>query len=378
MRFLHLADLHIGKRVNEFSMIEDQRYILNQILDIVKEQEVQCVLIAGDIYDKAVPSAEAVLLLDQFISRLAEMNVKVVAISGNHDSPERIGFGAEIMSTSGVYMSHPFNGNVEKVTLEDECGPINIYMLPFIKPAVVRPFFQEDDVSSYDRAMEIVINSISINKDERNVLLAHQFVKGGSICESEEVSIGGVDQVSADYFENFDYVGLGHLHGPQTIGRETVRYAGTPLKYSFSEVNHKKSALIFDLKEKGNIEITKIPFKPIRDMKEIKGTYDQISARDFYKDMNTQDYYHITLTDEEDVPEAIGKLRTIYPNIMKLDYDNTRTRSNNEIKGVENVEKKQPLDLFKEFYELQNNQPMSREQADFMDKLIKDVWEVNE
>ena len=225
MRFLHLADLHIGKRVNEFSMIEDQRYILNQILDIVKEQEVQCVLIAGDIYDKAVPSAEAVLLLDQFISRLAEMNVKVVAISGNHDSPERIGFGAEIMSTSGVYMSHPFNGNVEKVTLEDECGPINIYMLPFIKPAVVRPFFQEEDVSSYDRAMEIVINSISINKDERNVLLAHQFVKGGSICESEEVSIGGVDQVSADYFENFDYVGLGHLHGPQTIGRETVRYA---------------------------------------------------------------------------------------------------------------------------------------------------------
>ena len=373
MRFLHLADLHIGKRVNEFSMIEDQRYILNQILDIVKEQEVQCVLIAGDIYDKAVPSAEAVLLLDQFISRLAEMNVKVVAISGNHDSPERIGFGAEIMSTSGVYMSHPFNGNVEKVTLEDECGPINIYMLPFIKPAVVRPFFQEEDVSSYDRAMEIVINSISINKDERNVLLAHQFVKGGSICESEEVSIGGVDQVSADYFENFD--GLGHLHGPQTIGRETVRYAGTPLKYSFSEVNHKKSALIFDLKEKGNIEITKIPFKPMRDMKEIKGTYDQISARDFYKDMNTQDYYHITLTDEEDVPEAIGKLRTIYPNIMRLDYDNTRTRTNNAVTEIENIELKSPLELFKEFYVIRNNQDMSPEQEKLAMDLIEKIWE---
>ena len=373
MRFLHLADLHIGKRVNEFSMIEDQRYILNQILDIVKEQEVQCVLIAGDIYDKAVPSAEAVLLLDQFISRLAEMNVKVVAISGNHDSPERIGFGAEIMSTSGVYMSHPFNGNVEKVTLEDECGPINIYMLPFIKPAVVRPFFQEEDVSSYDRAMEIVINSISINKDERNVLLAHQFVKGGS--ESEEVSIGGVDQVSADYFENFDYVGLGHLHGPQTIGRETVRYAGTPLKYSFSEVNHKKSALIFDLKEKGNIEITKIPFKPIRDMKEIKGTYDQITARDFYKDMNTQDYYHITLTDEEDVPEAIGKLRTIYPNIMRLDYDNTRTRTNNTVTEIENIELKSPLELFKEFYVIRNNQDMSPEQEKLAMDLIEKIWE---
>lgn len=356
-------------------MIEDQRYILNQILDIVKEQEVQCVLIAGDIYDKAVPSAEAVLLLDQFISRLAEMNVKVVAISGNHDSPERIGFGAEIMSTSGVYMSHPFNGNVEKVTLEDECGPINIYMLPFIKPAVVRPFFQEEDVSSYDRAMEIVINNISINKDERNVLLAHQFVKGGSVCESEEVSIGGVDQVSADYFENFDYVGLGHLHGPQTIGRETVRYAGTPLKYSFSEVNHKKSALIFDLKEKGNIEITKIPFKPIRDMKEIKGTYDQISARDFYKDMNTQDYYHITLTDEEDVPEAIGKLRTIYPNIMRLDYDNTRTRTNNAVTEIENIELKSPLELFKEFYVIRNNQDMSPEQEKLAMDLIEKIWE---
>ena len=375
MRFLQLADLHIGKRVNEFSMIEDQRYILNQILDIVKEQEVQCVLIAGDIYDKAVPSAEAVLLLDQFISRLAEMNVKVVAISGNHDSPERIGFGAEIMSTSGVYMSHPFNGNVEKVTLEDKCGPINIYMLPFIKPAVVRPFFQEEDVSSYDRDMEFVINSISFYMDERIVLLADQFVKGGSICESEEVSIGGVDQVSADYFENFDYVGLGHLHGPQTIGRETVRYAGTPLKYSFSEVNHKKSALIFDLKEKGNIEITKIPFKPIRDMKEIKGTYDQITARDFYKDMNTQDYYHITLTDEEDVPEAIGKLRTIYPNIMRLDYDNTRTRTNNAVTEIENIELKSPLELFKEFYVIRNNQDMSPEQEKLAMDLIEKIWE---
>ena len=256
-------------------------------------------------------------------------------------------------------MSHPFNGNVEKVTLEDECGPINIYMLPFIKPTVVRPFFQEEDVSSYDRAMEIVINSISINKDERNVLLAHQFVKGGSICESEEVSIGGVDQVSADYFENFDYVGLGHLHGPQTIGRETVRYAGTPLKYSFSEVNHKKSALIFDLKEKGNIEITKIPFKPIRDM----------------KDINTQDYYHVTLTDEEDVPEAIGKLRTIYPNIMRLDYDNTRTRTNNAVTEIENIELKSPLELFKEFYVIRNNQDMSPEQEKLAMDLIEKIWE---
>lgn len=223
--------------------------------------------------------------------------------------------------------------------------------------------------------MEIVINSISINKDERNVLLAHQFVKGGSICESEEVSIGGVDQVSADYFENFDYVGLGHLHGPQTIGRETVRYAGTPLKYSFSEVNHKKSALIFDLKEKGNIEITKIPFKPIRDMKEIKGTYDQITARDFYKDMNTQDYYHITLTDEEDVPEAIGKLRTIYPNIMRLDYDNTRTRTNNAVTEIENIELKSPLELFKEFYVIRNNQDMSPEQEKLAMDLIEKIWE---
>ena len=216
---------------------------------------------------------------------------------------------------------------------------------------------------------------MEIDPEKRNVLLAHQFVKGGSICESEEVSIGGVDQVSADYFENFDYVGLGHLHGPQTIGRETVRYAGTPLKYSFSEVNHKKSALIFDLKEKGNIEITKIPFKPIRDMKEIKGTYDQISARDFYKDINTQDYYHVTLTDEEDVPEAIGKLRTIYPNIMRLDYDNTRTRTNNAVTEIENIELKSPLELFKEFYVIRNNQDMSPEQEKLAMDLIEKIWE---
>lgn len=375
MRFLHLADLHIGKRVNEFSMIEDQKYILNQILDIVRDYAVDCVLIAGDIYDKPVPSAEAVVLFDDFISNLKNMKVSVVAISGNHDSPERIGFGAKIMNKNGVYMSRPFEKTPEKLVLQDEFGPVNIYMLPFIKPGIVRPFYPNCDISDYDKAVNVVMENTQVNLDERNILMAHQFVMGGSLCDSEEISIGGVDQVSASNFDKFDYVALGHLHGPQKIERETIRYSGTPLKYSFSEINHKKSALIVDFKEKGSIEMEKIPFKPLREMREISGTYDEITSLDFYKDLNVLDYYHITLKDEEDVPNALGKLRSIYPNIMKLDYDNTRTRMNNDIDDVSDVENKTPLELFQEFYFMIHNKEMSKEQSDMVASLIEKIWE---
>lgn len=375
MRFLHLADLHIGKRVNEFSMIPDQKHILNQILDIVKENSVDCVLIAGDIYDKPVPSAEAVMLLDDFISNLKNMKVPVVAISGNHDSPERIGFGAKIMNNSHIYMSRPFEKVPEKVIFQDEFGPVNVYMLPFIKPGNVRSFYPDCDIADYDNAVKVVMENTQVDCNERNILIAHQFVMGGSMCDSEEISIGGVDQVSASNFDKFDYVALGHLHGPQKIGRETIRYSGTPLKYSFSEINHKKSALIVDFKEKGNITMEKIPFEPVREMREIAGTYDEITALDFYKDLNVLDYYHITLKDEEDVPNALGKLRTIYPNIMKLDYDNTRTRTNNIITNISDVQKKTPLELFQEFYTLRNNKEMSEEQSEMVSDLIEKIWD---
>lgn len=374
MRFLHLADLHLGKKVNEFSMIEDQKYILKQILNIIDEKEVEAVLIAGDVYDKSVPSAEAVILLDDFLNNLAKRQLKTFIISGNHDSPERVGFGADIMSLAGIYMAKPFSGAPEKVTLNDKSGKINIYMLPFIKPAIVKHFYKDEEIATYEDAMELVMKNTKINKRQRNILIAHQYVSGATRCDSENMPIGGIDEVSAKNFEGFDYVALGHLHGPQHVEKETIRYAGTPLKYSFSEINHKKSALIVDVKKKGDVEFEKIPLKPLHDMVEIKGLYDELTAKSFYEDMDTKSYIHVTLTDEEDKPNAMELLRTIYPNIMKLDYDNKRTRKNQVVNGVSEIENKSKHELFEEFFELQNNQKMNDKQRKIIDDLINKIW----
>lgn len=374
MRFLHLADLHLGKKVNEFSMIEDQKYILKQILNIIDEKEVEAVLIAGDVYDKSVPSAEAVILLDDFLNNLAKRQLKTFIISGNHDSPERVGFGADIMSLAGIYMAKPFSGAPEKVTLSDKSGKINIYMLPFIKPAIVKHFYKDEEIATYEDAMELVMKNTKINKRQRNILIAHQYVSGATRCDSENMPIGGIDEVSAKNFEGFDYVALGHLHGPQHVEKETIRYAGTPLKYSFSEINHKKSALIVDVKKKGDVEFEKIPLKPLHDMVEIKGLYDELTAKSFYEDMDTKSYIHVTLTDEEDKPNAMELLRTIYPNIMKLDYDNKRTRENQVVNGVSEIENKSKHELFEKFFELQNNQKMNDKQRKIIDDLINKIW----
>lgn len=375
MKFLHLADLHIGKRVNEFSMIEDQRYILTELLGVIDEQKVEAVLIAGDVYDKVVPSAEAVTLLSEFLGKLAKRNLQVFVISGNHDSAERIAFGSELMSISGVHMAKPFSGVPECHKIKDEFGNINIYMLPFIKPAYVRNFYAEEEINSYEDAVKVVMEHTEINKEERNILIVHQFVKGASTCESEEIAVGGLDEVGASNFEQFDYVALGHLHGPQKVVKDYIRYAGTLLKYSFSEVAHKKGALILDIREKGDIEITNIPIKPLHDMREIAGKYEEIVEQDFHMDFSVDDYLHITLTDEEDVPNAMGRLRTVYPNIMKLDYNNARTRATKEITADIDVERKTPFQLFEEFYELQNNQEMSEEQRTFVTELMESIWE---
>lgn len=374
MRFLHLADLHLGKKVNEFSMIEDQKYIIKRILNIIDEKEVEVVLIAGDVYDKSVPSAEAVILLDDFLNNLAKRQLKTFIISGNHDSPERVGFGADIMSLAGIYMAKPFSGAPEKVTLSDKSGKINIYMLPFIKPAIVKHFYKDEEIATYEDAMELVMKNTKIDKRQRNILIAHQYVSGATRCDSENMPIGGIDEVSAKNFEGFDYVALGHLHGPQHVEKETIRYAGTPLKYSFSEINHKKSALIVDVKKKGDVEFEKIPLKPLHDMVEIKGLYDELTAKSFYEDMDTKSYIHVTLTDEEDKPNAMELLRTIYPNIMKLDYDNKRTRKNQVVNGVSEIENKSKHELFEEFFELQNNQKMNDKQRKIIDDLINKIW----
>lgn len=378
MKFLHLADLHIGKRVNGFSMIDDQRFILNQIVEIAVNKKVDCVIMAGDIYDKPIPPAEAVTLLNEFLEMLAKKEIKVFAISGNHDSAERIGFGAGLMSIGGVYISKPFECVPEKIQIEDEWGKVNVYMLPFIKPALVRHSYPEAEVADYNQAMSVVMENTEVDENERNILVAHQFVRGGSICDSEEFNVGGVDEVAAEHFDKFDYVALGHLHGPQHIDRDTVRYAGSPLKYSFSEEQQDKSVTIIELKEKGEIQIDKETLKPLKDMRTIEGTYLEVTAKSFYEGTNVEDYIHVILKDEEDVPEALGKLRTIYPNIMSLEYDNNRTRSYSGVTEVADVESKSPLELFDQLYEMQNNQELNQEQKQLLEELIEKIWKGEE
>ena len=390
MKFIHLSDLHIGKKVNDFSMMEDQKYILSQIIEIIKEQKVEGVWIAGDIYDKSIPSAEAVQLFDEFLTELAGLKLPVFAISGNHDSAERIAFGARLMNTCRIYMSPVYDGSISPVILQDDYGEIAIYQLPFIKPALVRHVYDTKDsaaasassecraeaVITYQDAVRTAIEHMQIDGKRRNVLLSHQFVTGAIRSDSEDISVGGIDNVDSSVFDGFDYVALGHIHNAQHIGRDTIRYCGTPLKYSFSESNHTKYAVIVDLKEKADIQIEEIPLVPLHDLREIKGSYHEITARDFYKDMNVHDYLHITLTDEDDILDAIGKLRSIYPNIMKLDYDNMRTRKNQTLEHTDYVKQRSPLELLKEFYMLQNNRPMNDEQSAYVCKLIEDIWEV--
>lgn len=375
MKLIHLSDLHIGKRVNEFSMLEDQKYILKVILNIIDDEKPDGILIAGDVYDKSVPSAEAVQLLDDFLCRLAERKLPTFIISGNHDSAERLSFGSRLMNISGIHLSPVYNGKVEPLTLTDEYGRVNIYMLPFIKPVNVRRFFPDSEIESYTDAIRVAVDSMNVDRNERNIIITHQFVTGASRSESEEISVGGSDNVDAAAFDAFDYVALGHIHGPQKIGREAVRYCGTPLKYSFSEANHKKSVTIVEMGEKGRTEIRTAVLVPLRDLREIKGRYEEIVLKESYEGTSTDDYMHITLTDEEDIPDVMNRLRVIYPNIMKLDYDNKRTRSNQSVGMAEDIEKKTPLELFSEFYQDRNGQPMSKEQTAFMQSLIEEIWE---
>ena len=375
MKFVHLSDLHLGKLVNEYSMLEDQEYILKKIINIIDDEKPEGVLIAGDVYDKSIPSAEAVQKFDDFLTSLAKRNLQVFVISGNHDSPERMSFGSRLMDQSGIHISQVYNGKVVPFTLSDEHGNVNMYMLPFIKPAHVRRF-SEEEIDTYTDAMRVAIAEMNVDQGERNILITHQFVTGASRSESEDISVGGSDNVDVSVFDAFDYVALGHIHSPQNCSSERVRYCGTPLKYSFSEAKDKKSVTVVELKKKGDLSVRTVPLEPMRDMVEIKGKYDDIMLKDFYANTTYQeDYVHITLTDEEDIVDAIGKLRTVYHNLMKLDYDNKRTRSVSKVDGVVDVETKTPIELFSDFYELQNNQPMSDEQKTFVEDLIEQVWE---
>lgn len=383
MKFIHLSDLHLGKRVNEYSMLEDQEYILKKILNIVDAETPNGVIIAGDVYDKSVPSAEAVQLFDDFLVSLSGRKLQVFVISGNHDSAERIAFGCRIMDAGGVHLSPVYNGNIQPISLQDEYGTLNVYLLPFVKPAHVRAAFtrmnsggEEFEITTYTDAIKFAIAHMNIDANSRNVLVTHQFVTGATRSESEEISVGGTDNVDVSVFEPFDYVALGHIHSPQNCGSETIRYCGTPLKYSFSEANDKKSVTVVELAEKGNVSYKTIELVPKHDLVELKGTYAQLTSKSFYENTTWQeDYTHLTLTDEQDIPDALGKLRAVYHHIMKLDYDNTRTRTSAVISEAVDVESKQPFELFADFYEQQNGQPMTTDQAEYMRTLIESTWE---
>lgn len=377
MKLFHLSDLHIGKRVNEFSMIEDQKYILKRILDLAEEEKPDGIILAGDIYDKQIPSAEAVQVFDEFITRLAGRAIPVFIISGNHDSAERLAFGGRLLNNRGIYLSPVYDGSVTKIPLKDQYGTVWIHLLPFIRPSTVRHVFENeaDLVTDVQTAAETVIRHMEIDLKDRNILVAHQFVTGASRCESEDVQVGGLDNIDAAVFTPFDYTALGHIHSPQNVGTDRVRYCGTPLKYSFSEVDQEKSITVVELEKKGTVRTSLLPLKPLRDMRKLRGTYLELTDRSFYRDMNREDYIQVTLTDEDDVPDGLQKLRVIYPNIMQLLYDNQRTKTTQEVDAAQAVEKKTEIELFYEFYELQNNQPMTQQQKDFAEQLIREIKE---
>ena len=375
MKFLHLSDLHIGMRLNDFSLQDDQRFILSQIVDIAKNEKPDAVIIAGDIYDKSIPSVEGVRLFDDFLTDLAEINIPILAISGNHDSAERLSFGTRLMKISGVHIASTFSGAPECIKLTDSFGEISFWLLPFIKPATVRRFFPENEIVSYNDAVKVAIDAAKINTDERNVLVAHQFVTGAITSDSEQITTGGIDNVDAELFDAFDYVALGHIHKPQKIRRDQVRYCGTPLKYSFSEAAHKKSVTVVTISEKGSVNINEIELIPLRDMREIKGSYDELTLRENYEGTNQFDYLRVILTDEEEIPDAIAKLRSIYSNIMRLDYDNRRTQTVSSIDSADGVEKKSPQELFDELYELQMGAKMNQAQSKIVSEMIENIWE---
>lgn len=375
MRFAHISDLHIGKRVNGFSMLDDQRYILGQVLDIIKNSCVDSVLVAGDIYDKSVPSAEAVALCDEFFTALAGLKKPVFIISGNHDCAERIAFANRIMETANIYIAPVFDGQLRRVTLSDAFGEVDVYLLPFIKPVNIRRYYEGRVIEDYSDAVRTVLEHTAVSETKRSVLVAHQFVTGAVRSESEEMAVGGLDQVDAAVFDAFDYVALGHLHSPQQVGRISLRYSGSPLKYSFSEAGQQKSVTLAELGEKGTpVKIQKVPLVPLHDLRELKGSYEELTKRENYMDTDTKDYIHITLTDEEDVPDAAAKLRSVYPNLMKVDYDNIRTRTRQDFSLKEEILLQSPLELFEEFYQIQNNQPMSAVQRELITDLIGEIW----
>lgn len=377
MKFLHTSDLHIGKRLHETSLLEDQKYILNQIINIAKEQAVDAVLISGDVYDKSIPQADAVTIFDRFITELSNCEIKVFMISGNHDSAQRLDFMSELLKDNGVYFCGSYKGELECITLSDEFGELNVYLLPFIKPSNVRQYFENEEIESHESAVKFVIENADIDYSKRNIILSHQFITGSTTDGSEELIIGGLDNISSQIYQQFDYTALGHIHRAQSVGCEKIRYSGTPLKYSFSEANHNKSVTIINLLEKGNVNITPISLTPLRDLRCIKGKFSEVTDITTVNTETIEDFIKVTLTDEYDIPDAIMKLRSIFPNILALDYDNNRTRAISDVNHLETQTTLSPFEMFESLYKTQFGAPLEDEQVEILNKLIEKIWEAD-
>lgn len=385
MKLLHIGDLHLGKSLNDYDLIEDQKYILDRIIDIAKERSVDAFLIAGDVYDKALPSEAATRLLDDFIFRVSEMGIKTFMISGNHDSDDRLNYGSRLFSNKGIYISAVYDGSLSCQTLEDEYGRLNIYMLPFVKASMVRHFHPEETIGNYDDAVKTIIKKAGIDRSARNVILAHQFVIGADRGPSDEnmdpvlagsesagtLSVGLVEKVGSDCFDDFDYVALGHIHSPQRVGRDMVRYSGSPLKYSLSEADNDKSMPLITFNEKGNVELELIPLKPRRNLRHIKGKLKQLLDKDNITD--TDDYIYVTLTDEDFVNDAMGIMRQVYPNTIKIDYHNSHTREVDQVDLSKIMENKPFEELICDFYKQMYGCEISEEELDLMRQLAQET-----
>ena len=367
MIFLHLSDLHLGRRLYDVSLLSDQQTILQQILDLLDSHGADAVLLAGDIYDKPIPSAEAVRLLDWFLTQLANRKKPVFLVSGNHDSAERVAFGARLLDRGGIYVSPVLEGITQPVTLEDAYGSVRVYLLPFVKPVHVRRIFPDAEICTYTDAVKAVVDAWSPDSSVRNVLVAHQFVTGGVRSESEAVSVGGLDDVSAEVFEPFDYVALGHLHGAQSVSRETIRYCGTPLAYSFSE-EAPRSVTWVELGEKGQVCVSQTPLTPARPVQTLRGTFDELLQG------QSENYLRIILQDEEDIPYAMPRLRHRYPNLLRLEYDNLRTRMQVQLEPLGDTELS-PMQMLEDFYRSRNNSPMTEELYTLAKAWVEEIWE---
>ncbi len=373
MKFIHISDLHLGRKIYEYSMIEEQKNALVQVIDAVDKFNISGVLIAGDIYDKSVPTVEAMELFEWFLMKLVDRGIKVFIISGNHDSAERVSFGAKAFEKSGIYIAKAYDGKVPFIELEDEHGALLVHMIPFVKPAIVRHYYEDSEIIDYNTALKTVVENMSYETSKRNIVMVHQFITGAVRSDSEEVFLGGLDNVDFEVFDDFDYVAMGHIHKPQNMGRKNVRYSGSPVKYSIDEINHKKSMTIVEFGKKGEVLVDTIPFVPLKDIRKIEGTYMELTKKSRYVDTKTDDYIHVVLKDEQDVPDALRKLKVIYPNILKLEYSNKRTvnNKNRSLIGMEQVKNKGVFDYVRELYEIQNNQKINDTQLN----IVKRLWE---